>query len=250
MVMSEDIATQARAMIGAREVPIHMCLPTYSTDQFASFAPPSFGKRPFNVFFAGRIEVNKGVYDLVTIAERLERLRSGRFHFHVCGDGSELSNLREVLKKLGLERVVECHGYCERDRLSAVLNKSHAVIVPTTTAFEEGFNMVCAEAILAGRPLITSAVCPALAYVREAAIEVPPGDVDGYYDAVLALASERKLYQRKRQACASLREQFYDQRNGWGAKLTAIINGNTSTAEPSIVSSPAFMLSEEQAEPA
>ena len=62
---------------------------------------------------------------------------------------------------------------------------SHAVIVPTTSRFEEGFNMVCAEAILAGRPVITSAVCPALAYIREAAIEVQPDNIDQYYQAIL-----------------------------------------------------------------
>ena len=107
------------------------------------------------------------------------------FRFDICGDGGELDALRRLVEDSSLQTVVTCHGYLDSPRLSAVLASSHAVIVPTTSRFEEGFNMVCAEAILAGRPVITSAVCPALAYIREAAIEVQPDNIDEYYQAIL-----------------------------------------------------------------
>ena len=45
--------------------------------------------------------------------------------------------------------------------------------------------MVCAEAILAGRPVITSPVCPALDYVRDAAVEVSPDNIEQYCEAIL-----------------------------------------------------------------
>ena len=93
--------------------------------------------------------------------------------------------------------IVSCHGYLNSQRLSAMLAASHAVIVPTTSRFEEGFNMVCAEAILAGRPVITSQVCPALEYVRAAAVEVPPDNIEEYCQAILKLYDDRRILQTK-----------------------------------------------------
>ena len=56
--------------------------------------------------------------------------------------------------------------------MRAMYDDAHVVIVPTTSDFIEGFNKVVAEAVLAGKPVITSSVCPALEYVRDAVIEV------------------------------------------------------------------------------
>jgi glycosyltransferase involved in cell wall biosynthesis len=222
ITMSEDIARQVRSLLGGKKVPMAVFLPVYSPGQFESFTPVAFSTRPFRVFFAGRIETTKGIYDLVTIADRLNRQKPQAFHFDICGGGSELQALQRKILKLGLQEVITCHGYCERSQLSQVLQGSHVVIVPTTTQFEEGFNMVCAESILAGRPVVTSAVCPALEYIKDAAIEVPPDDVMAYCRALLDLSNDRDLYERKLTACKPLQAQFYDIHNGWGAKLREI----------------------------
>ena len=130
----------------------------------------------------------------------------------------------ELVDRFSLCGVVHCHGYLDSPNLSDVLSTSHAVIVPTTTRFEEGFNMVCAEAVLAGRPVITSAVCPALAYIREAAVEVQPDSIDQYYEAILRLYDDPQLYKQKQAACATLQGQFYDAKNSWAEKLRMLLN--------------------------
>jgi glycogen synthase len=226
VAMSEDIARQVRVQLRGRKISVTTFLPVYERDQFAMLVPRDFNKRPFNVFFAGRMEKNKGIYDLVDIAQRLNQRKDSGFHFDVCGDGSELRALTRHIADLGVTKVMTCHGYCERSRLSTLLQESHVVIVPTTTDFEEGFNMVCAEAILASRPLVTSPVCPALEYVKEASIEVPPDDVEAYSQALLDLSNDRELYERKLAACKPLQEQFYMVSNGWGAKLREVIEQN------------------------
>ena len=99
--------------------------------------------------------------------------------------------------------------------MKEIMGRCHAAIVPTKSDFTAGFEMTCSEAILSGRPLITSAVCPALEYVKEAAIEVRPDDVQGYQMAIIALASDRELYDRKRAACDPLSTQFFDPLNSW-----------------------------------
>jgi hypothetical protein len=46
------------------------------------------------------MEVSKGIYDLLSIAEELERSRPGEFKFHFLGDGSELSSFRNSVSDL------------------------------------------------------------------------------------------------------------------------------------------------------
>jgi glycogen synthase len=225
IVVSEDIAEQVRSLTRDHNLEIIVFKPTYVRGQFASVPPASqLGKTPFRIMFAGRIEINKGIYDLLEIAKRLFRVRKDKFLFDICGEGSQLVALRKRIEELGLEHVVFCHGQCDPHKMRIMLGLAHVVIIPTTTSFEEGFNKVCAEAVLAGRPIITSAVCPALASVRGAAVEVQPGNIDEYYNAILNLHGDHTLYHEKCSACIPLQEQFYDYNNSWGAKLRYALN--------------------------
>ena len=139
LVASKDIAEQLRSLVGNTNIEIEEHLPTYSMSQFAPIASPrTIVRPPFRIFFAGRIEANKGIYDLVEIARRLNAGRPRLFVFDFCGDGGELSALRQLVAKSNLQDIVKCHGYLDSERLSAVLASSHAVIVPTTSRFEEG----------------------------------------------------------------------------------------------------------------
>lgn len=196
-----------------------MFLPTYELQQFSSVLPAQSPKVPFRVLYAGRIECNKGIYDVISIAQGLEAQCPGRFHFDICGDGSQLPAVQQRILESMLEGVVTCYGFCPRDKLFSIMSAADAVIVPSRKDCEEGFAMICAEAILAGRPVITSAVCPALETIRPAAIEVPPDDVEAYSRAIMSLATDSTLYDEKRRACQDLKEQFYNVQNSWGAKL-------------------------------
>jgi glycogen synthase len=118
-----------------------------------------------------------------------------------------------------------------KQKMRRMFSRSHAIIVPTRTEFAEGFNKVVAESILAGRPVVTSAVCPALPYVRDAVVEVPPDDIMGYSNALLKLCDDRQFYEQKRQSCLGLQEQFYDQSKGWGGTLKSILVSTQESRE-------------------
>lgn len=80
-----------------------------------------------------------------------------------------------------------------------------------------------AEGILSGRPVVTSRVCPALSYVRDAVVEVPPDDIEGYGNALLRLCDDREFYEEKRRSCLRAQEQFYDISQSWGAALKSVL---------------------------
>jgi glycosyltransferase involved in cell wall biosynthesis len=217
--ISDDISQQIDELTGGIHPKIDAFLPTYRRETFDGIAPPDHAQRPFRILFAGRIEATKGALELVEIAHRLVAAGRRDIVFDVAGDGNALAEMRRMIGAKNLSDIVRFHGYCLRPQLTELLGKCHAVIVPTTTEFAEGFNKVVAEAVLARRPFITSSVCPALAYVHGAGIEVAPDDIDGYVSATLKLADDASFYHECRAACERIREQFLDESRSWAAAL-------------------------------
>jgi glycogen synthase len=223
MSVSREIAQQVRYLSGGRRRMVYEFLPTYRRSQFKGIGESPATRVPFRVFFAGRIERHKGVFDILEIARRYERAGRHDIEFDLCGDGSALPELKLAIADAGLSGRVRCHGHCDRQAMRAMFARSHVVLVPTSGEFSEGFNKVVAEGVLCGRPVITSSVCPALHYVRDALVEVPPDNIERYGDAILKLCEDLPFYEAKRAACRSVDEQFYDYDRSWGATLLRIL---------------------------
>jgi len=220
MYISDSIADQLRTLIGPSDVPVLRSRPSSRAELFrpAPSAPPPPAP-PYRVFYAGRIEHNKGVFDLLDVAKRFVAEGRNDVEFDLCGDGSALEELCRRAREAGLSDRFRCHGHVQKRQMAGWYQKAHMIVAPTTSESIEGLNKVVVEAVLAGRPVVTSRVCPALEYVRDAVLEVPPDDTRAYGDAILRLIDEKALYEEKRRGCAASTEQFYDPAQGWGATL-------------------------------
>ena len=223
MTASRDISDQVTELTAGRMKTIYPFLPSYRPEEFKDIGEPSKVRNPFRVFFAGRVEKNKGVFDLLEICRRYTAAGRTDIEFDLCGAGGALAELKTAVETAGLTDRFRCHGHCNKPTMREMFARSHVVIVPTTTDFIEGFNQVVAEGVLAGRPVITSSVCPALEYVRDAVVEVPPDDVDAYQAAILKLCDDLPFYQQKTQACHTAQGQFYDLDKSWGATLKTVL---------------------------
>lgn len=212
--VSDTVVDQLKTIAG-KVTEIRRFFPTYRREQFSGIAPPPAVREPFRVFYAGRIEENKGVFHILEMADRLNRSGSGIYVFDLCGTGSALEALSADITKRQLGQWVTAHGFCDATRMSSLLGASHAVIVPTTGDFEEGFNKVVAEAVLAGRPVITSKACPALPDVYPAAVEARVENIEDYVAAIRKLREDQEFYREKAANCASVQEQFYNPSNSW-----------------------------------
>ncbi len=232
LTASVDVSEQVAELAGGQSRPILPYLPTYRRSEFTGVGKPNESRSPFRVLFAGRIEPEKGVFDLLEVAKRMKTLGTEDITFDLCGKGSALEELRLKAKQEGVDSFFVCHGHCNKPQMREMFNRSHTVIVPTRTDFVEGFNQVVVESVLSGRPVITSAVCPALSYVRPAIVEVPVDDVTAYADALLKLRDDCEFYQQKQQACIPLQEQFYDTSRGWGARLKSVLLAIQESKEP------------------
>jgi len=223
LTASDEISEQLTQLTEVQHLPLVPFLPTYRRTEFVGIGDPDENRSPFRVLFAGRIEPDKGVFDLLEIAKRFAAEGRQDISFDLCGSGSVLESLCLAAKQAGVDSSFVCHGHCNKPQMREMFNRTHAVIVPTKTDFVEGFNQVVVEGVLSGRPVVTSAVCPALSYVQDAVVEVPPNDIQEYGNALLKLCDDPTFYEEKRQSCLTLQEQFYDNSRSWGTRLKSIL---------------------------
>lgn len=232
MSASDDIDRQVRDSTGGNPRPMVSFLPLYRRKCFESIPAAEWSRRPFRVLYAGRIEEYKGVFDLLDAAHQLNAAGYREIEFDLCGTGAAFHLLKQKTDATGLAAGFRLHGHCGRDVMETMYAKAHVVIVPTTTRFVEGFNQVVVESILSGRPVVTSSVCPALAYVRDAVVEVPPDDVPAYAAAIRKLYEEESFYETKQLACRTVQDQFYDLERSWYAALRHILTASRSSQPP------------------
>ncbi len=208
--VSPECERQVRELAGRFTGVAVQCRAQFDRCDFASIPPPPVCRKPFRVMFAGRIETNKGVFDIVEIAHSLEQELPGQVEFDICGGGPALHDLTASIQRLNLGGVVRMHGKLIRPDLLAIYAACHAVIVPTRSDFCEGLPMVIAEAILCGRPVITSRLSNALEVLSGSIMAAEPDAPRTYADAIKRLLDDLALYEQLRAVCLIHQEQFYD----------------------------------------
>lgn len=219
LCVSEDIKRQVRELTGKPRLPFVDFLPLLRAETFARIRAPDRDDPMFRVMFAGRVEREKGVFDLLAIARNLRDAGRHDVVFEICGHGAAFDELAAQVSALGLSDRVLLRGWCNKEQIAETFERSHVVVVPTQTSFVEGFNMVVVEALLAQRPVISSAVCPALEYVSRAVVSVPPNDIAAYTRAILQLADDVDAYRRMQAQASVAAARFLDPRTSYGSAL-------------------------------
>jgi glycosyltransferase involved in cell wall biosynthesis len=221
--VSEDIKKQIRQLAGRADLPFVDFLPWFRASTFDGISPPVFDGKQLSVMFAGRIEANKGIFEMLSMAVELRQSGHGNIAFEVCGDGSAMPALVEQVARHGMSDVFRLHGHCDRMQMREVLSRSHVVIVPTRRDFAEGFNMVIVEALLARRPVITSDVCPALSYISKAVVAVQPDAWPAYKEALLDLVIYPERYWVLQHHARAEGERFLSGETSWGSALAYML---------------------------
>jgi glycogen synthase len=175
--------------------------------------------KPFRVMFAGRVTESKGVFDLIDIARKVEDRVPGLVKWDVCGAGPDLEELRLRRDAMGLQKNVELHGHVLPSQMSEIIARNHASIVPTKSSFEEGMALSAIEPVLANRPVITSSVVPAWEVLGGACLKAEVDNIESYVAQVLKLAKSPEDYRLAANACAQVKEPFFDGKLGFAAGL-------------------------------
>jgi glycosyltransferase involved in cell wall biosynthesis len=140
------------------------------------------------IAYVGRVTTAKGA-ELAVRA--LEVLRSEHgIAARLVMAGTCRPAMARRLERLGAERrvahSVQLVGALERGALGRLLERAHAVVVPTVT--HEAFGRVCVEAALARVPVVAARVggIPEALHDGRHALLFPPGDVRACADALAA----------------------------------------------------------------
>jgi glycosyltransferase involved in cell wall biosynthesis len=219
--ISPECQRQVEELTGGRQRgPLPLVLAQYRPGYFEAIPPPPpHGQSPFRIMFIGRMLRIKGVFDILEIARKVEERAPGRVVWEVCGTGADAEEVRRLRDEMGLQGIVELPGWVTLENLQEIYGRSHAAIVPTRSSFIEGLAMTAVEAVLAGRPLITNPVVPAIELLAPACVECRTNDVDSYVEGVLRLVSDEAYYERLRLSCGDLQGPFYDRRYGLASVL-------------------------------
>lgn len=217
---SPECIRQAHWLHGSTSLPTREYRSQFVAEDFVSIPESTFGAGAFRVMFAGRLEAAKGIFDLLDISEQITRkCPTANVVFDICGTGSALDALKDAVVSRGLQGSVVIHGRLARKDMLARYAQSHLVIVPTRSDFGEGMPQVCAEAVLARRPVLSSVLSNAADVLGDALIMAPPEDIGAYADEIIKLIRNPSLHADKCRACDSVRQQFLDRRNGVGETI-------------------------------
>jgi glycosyltransferase involved in cell wall biosynthesis len=222
--VSPECERQVRSVARVTKGPVYQCRAQFQPGFLdTANAVPAHNVKPFRVLFVGRVEEFKGVFLIVSMAERLEMEMPGQFCWKIIGKGAASDALTREVAERGMSGVIDVPGRLPREEVLEAFSWAHATVVPTTGEYTEGLAMTAAESILAGRPVVLSDVVPAWEVLGDAAIRVETGKVDGFVGAFRKLALDPAYYRHCQQATRSVQEQFYQTSQGLGAVVGGAI---------------------------
>lgn len=171
-----------------------------------------FGERvpqagPPELLFAGRLEYEKGVQDLLTALPAIRKAHPGTT-LTVAGEGTQLAWLTETAAQHGVAGAVTFIGKQDHQRLAALMRRCAAIVLPSRY---EPFGIVALEAAASGIPLVTSDAGGLGEAVLdgETGLTFAPADVPALAAAVCAtLDHPEAAALRARRARALLTEDF------------------------------------------
>jgi glycosyltransferase involved in cell wall biosynthesis len=140
------------------------------------------------VFYAGRLEAEKGLFDLLDAADRvITRLPSAEFV--LAGDGSLRDALAEQIARRGLSGSVRLLGAITPAAVSHEMGLASLVCLPS---HGEPFGMVLLEAMRAGRAVVATAEGgpPSIVVDGEGGRLVPTRSPEALAHAIMALLTD------------------------------------------------------------
>lgn len=226
LCVSPTCSRQVEELAGPDCRPLLQIRAQFLPEFFERIPPaPPHGRKPFQIMFIGRVVEAKGVLDIVKMARLIENQAPGRVRWVICGTGADLERTKSAISEANLDGIVVANGWTSLDDLVEIYTESHCSIVPTRSNFVEGLAMTAAEAVLAGRPLISNSVVPALELLQPAAIAGRTNDPDTYVTEILKLIDDPEKYEAMIAACTKVAEPFVDRRNGLTQVLKKLLHG-------------------------
>lgn len=157
----------------------------------------------------GRLRAEKGNrYFIQAAQEILRHMPNARFV--LVGEGEERAQLEPLAQELGLREKLHFAGFV--NDVQAALNACDVVVIPS---LREGFGLILAEAMAAGRPIVATRVggMMEMAQHEQQLLFVPPANSAALAQAALRLLQDQSLATRLAEAARTHSENFSIEKN-------------------------------------
>jgi glycosyltransferase involved in cell wall biosynthesis len=189
-------------------------LPNFATNLPASTASPTFAERD-GIAFVGRLRPEKGVADVVALAERLPDVSvtiagSGSLDKYVAKSVAGLNNLTAT-------------GFIGMDKIDTLMRRARLVVVPSR--WQEPAGLTAVEAMAQGTPVVAYANGGLAEYVADAGGGIiVPSDIESLVRACAELHSDAEAWAKlSRRAVAAVEGSH--SRKGYGEQIERIYRG-------------------------
>lgn len=189
--------------------------------QLAQRYPANFPQKPRRVLYAGRIERNKGIFDLLDSFIALTNIFPD-LELVFIGSGQEERELIERIEDVGSERVSFLGRLGAKD-VHSRLAKTDLVVCPTTSDFNEGLLLVALEAASHGVPAVLSSVVPAAELLEDACVVFEADDVSDLTAKISAIIDDRPRYELMAKSAYRVSGNMYDRSLSWVSQLVQVL---------------------------
>ena len=151
--------------------------------------------RPFEVVYVGSITEGKGITDLIRAVAML-RKQGIEVHCSLAGLG-DIESMRALGTKLNIAELLTFFGLIGNNEVFNMMAAADLVIVPSRTAYPEGFPLTMFEAIASRTPIVCSdhpMLRPVMLDGRNASV-FPAGDYRALAAAILRTLTNPALYE-------------------------------------------------------
>ncbi len=187
MIALTNRTKEALLLEGADEKKITVISHGINTEKFIPKKNKNSSKN-INILFAGRLEIYKGIYEVLYAFKRLisdQTLHDYNLSLTIVGDGSEKERLMEREKELEIAHLIQ-HMHVSYSDMPHIYQQADIYVAPSKASryWIEQYNTSLLEAQAAGLPIVTTYSGGIPENVGDAAILVNPDDVLSLRDAL------------------------------------------------------------------
>jgi glycosyltransferase involved in cell wall biosynthesis len=157
--------------------------------------------------FLGRIEKNKGIFDLLEVIKDNKNFLNNKFLLYVGGDG-ETNKLIEFVEKNNLQNLVKFEGWVSGEKKKELLSVCDVYILPS---YNEGLPIAILEAMSYGMPIISTTVggIPEVVSNNENGFLITPGDKQQMYEYIAYFIEHPQEIERMGRKSFAIAANFY-----------------------------------------
>lgn len=213
---SDECAAQVAALGGPSAVQSFTEVPQVLPDFYPENPLKALAVK--RLLYVGRIEANKGVFDLLSAFDAIA-VDHPDLTLEFAGSGFCDELLQAACAASPHRNRITLHGQLTAQAIHDRMDSADLLICPTRSTFNEGLALVVVEAAVHGVPTLLSSVVPAKRLLSGACAEFPVDNIVALTEALRRIINTPAEYSALCSGLVKKRHQFRDRSKSWGSML-------------------------------